>query len=99
MPLHLFRCCNHHVSEHLVPLEHSKWRQCPECDMQAYQIPSAPHFKFSGVIPVNDSNDDPWEGTRLEGRGEPNTLYYKSDKIFVDQGVKTQPGANSKVGD
>ena len=96
MPLHLFRCANHHVTEHLVPLDHAKWQQCPECEMMACQIPSAPHFKISGVIPVNDSNDDPWEGTRLEGAGEPNVLTYKSDKIQVDLGKKTQVGGKAK---
>lgn len=97
MPLHIFRCCNHHETELLVPLEHNKWQQCPECDFMALQIPSCPHFKMGGVIPVNDSSDDPWEGTKLEGRGEPNTLYYKSDRMQLDMGRKTQAGKNSTV--
>lgn len=98
MPLHRFRCCNGHTTELIVPLEHSRWQECSECNKMAYQILSCPHFKMGGVIPVNDY-DDPWEGTKLEGAGEPNTLYYKSDRIQMDMGASRKPGANTKVED
>ena len=98
MPLHVFRCANRHENELLVPLEHSKWQDCPECEMMAYQIPSCPHFKMGGVIPVNDY-DDPWEGTKLEGAAGPNELTYKSDRIQMDMGASRKPGARTQVVD
>ena len=64
--------------------------------MQAHQIVSAPNVRFSWVIPVNDSSDDPWEGTPLEGKGEPNTLKYESDKPFLDVGKRTQVNGRQK---
>ena len=77
MPLYEFRCCNKHVSEILLPMDHNKWQRCETCEMMAYQIPSAfrmPCAKrenFFGVdIPIADGQD-PWEGTPLEGGGAP----------------------------
>lgn len=98
MPLHHFRCCEGHVSEILVPLEHLKWQKCEHdgCTYMAYQIPSCPNFRINnGTIPVDDSSD-PWEGTPLEGGGEPDVLRYRSDKIFLDNGKKTQPNGRAK---
>jgi hypothetical protein len=46
--------------------------------------------------PVVNDYDDPWEGTSLEGKGEPNTLTYESDKIFLDTGKKTQVGGKAR---
>lgn len=94
MPIHRFRCCNKHVTEHIVPLEHNKWQPCGTCEMMAYQIPSTCNFR-GFTISVNDY-DDPWEGTGLEGGGEPNTLTYESDKIQVDLGKKTQVSGKAK---
>lgn len=87
MPLHIFRCSNGHVSEHLVPMEHDKWQQCPHCDMKARQIPSAPNM-YLRWKPAPYDVKDPFEGIdALRGKAGPNELYYKSDKIFVDQGA------------
>ena len=86
MPLHIFRCQNGHSSEILVPMEHDKWQACPHCDMKAYQVPSTPAFHLSWAKAMYDVKD-PFEGIKsLEGKSGPNELYYKSDKIFVDQG-------------
>jgi len=89
MPLHVFRCANHHENELLVPLEHDKWQDCPECDMKAFQVPSTPAFHLSWSKAAYDVKD-PFEGIKnLEGKAGPNPLTYKSDRIFIDQGRRT----------
>ena len=97
MPLFDFRCTNGHVNEIFVALEHDKWQPCPTCTFSAFQMPAAPTFvfNFKGKIVVNDY-DDPWEGTPLAGGGEPNTLTYKSDKIWLDTGKVTSQGGGTK---
>jgi len=55
--------------------------------------PSAPYFRPEGMWGevqgrrvVKNDYDDPWEGSSLQGRGKPNTLYYKSKRVQVDYG-------------
>lgn len=87
MPLHIFRCMNHHETEILVPVEHDKWQDCAECDMKALQIPSCPSFHLSWSKAAYDVKD-PFEGIKnLSGKAGPNPLTYKSDKIFFDKGA------------
>lgn len=88
MPLHNFRCMNGHVSEILVPLEHSKWQNCEHegCDMMARQILSVPSFSLKWK-PAPYDVKDPFEGIKsLSGKAGPNPLTYKSDKVFLDRG-------------
>lgn len=94
MPRYDFRCTLGHVTEKYLPIEHLKYGVC-ECGEASIQIPSRIAFKIVGKAVYNDC-DDPWEGTPLEGQGEPNVLTYKSDKIFIDQGKKTQVGGRAK---
>lgn len=86
-----------HTSEILVPLEHEKWQPCEHegCELLAMQIPSAFRMpcakreKFFGrEIPVNDSAEDPWAGTGLDGKGEPD-LKYRSKRVQLDLGSKS----------
>ena len=88
MPLHIFRCNGGHTSEILVPMEHEKWQRCPVdgCTLKAYQVPSTPTFHLSWAKAPYDVKD-PFEGIKsLSGKAGPNELYYKSDKIFMDNG-------------
>ena len=98
MPIYEFQCDLGHVTEALLPVEHEKTLDC-RCGEIASQIHSRVSFKFAGRVEINDGNDDPWEGTPLEGMGEPDVLRYKSDKIFVDQGKKTPVGARNRPED
>jgi hypothetical protein len=70
--------------------------QCPFCKGYAVKIASVPAFSLSWA-PATYDVKDVWEGTDLEGGGEPNKFSYKSDKIQVDWGQDRKMGANTKV--
>jgi hypothetical protein len=86
MPLHIFRCANGHETELLVPMEHARWQNCPECEMMACQVPSTASFTLSWSKAAYDVKDPFKEIKSLEGKAGPNPLTYKSDKVFVDHG-------------
>ena len=102
MPIYEFRCCNHHVTEMLLPMEHDKWQPCAVCEMKGYQIPSrystscAKRENWLGrEMLVNDA-DDPWAGTPLEGGGEPaeRDKLTRDRAITLDMGSKGSPGSS-----
>jgi hypothetical protein len=100
MPLYEFRCCNHHVTEHILPTEHDKWQPCGGCEMKGFQIPSAfamPCAKRENYLGqnmiVNDA-DDPWAGTPLEGGGEPS----EKDKLTRDKAIILDMGSRTSAG-
>jgi len=66
----------------------AKLSTCPHCGSVSEKIISTPNFTLSWT-PVGYDVQDPWEGTALEGAGEPDKLNYESDKIFVDHGASS----------
>ena len=97
MPIREYRCANGHTTEDI----YSRGMEpdtvdCPVCTNLAWKIASVPCFALSWV-PTTYDVKDVWEGTELEGGGEPNKFTYKSDKIQVDWGQDRKLGANTKI--
>jgi len=104
MPLYEYRCKScQKVVEHLVmggfsDLE-GKVFPCPACgSRKTEKLFSTPAFTLSWA-PCHYDVNDPWEGTELEGAGGPDEMNYESDKIFVDHGIETRQGGETKTKD
>jgi putative FmdB family regulatory protein len=101
MPLYEYRCKScEKVSEHLVMGGYSDLEgtifPCPECgSRKTEKVLSVPKFTLSWA-PCAYDVADPWEGTALEGAGGPDEVNYKSEKIFIDHGVETRAGGETR---
>jgi putative FmdB family regulatory protein len=101
MPIYEYRCKScQKVSEHLFIGGYSdlegKVFPCPTCGCQETEkMLSTPAFTLSWA-PCQYDVADPWEGTALEGAGEPDKLNYESEKIFIDHGVETKQGGETR---
>lgn len=97
MPLYEYKCGNGH-SEERIFLRYDdapKAYPCDHClDSMRRQF-GKPNFKLGWVPIVNDSGDA-WEGTPLHDVDKVNPLTYKSKKLFLDKGKKTQVSGKSK---
>ena len=89
MPLYEYRCDDGHTTEELAPSfeESATSIQCTFCRRVAKRVISLPNMKLAWVPTVVDTAKEIWEGTPLEGTDGVNTVHYRSDKIFVDQGA------------
>lgn len=99
MPNYEYRCPVCGVFDYAVSLsefDNSTSIAC-HCGATATRQLSVPWFSLSWAPPnkYDDPKADPWEGTPLEGGGEPDPLNYTSEKIFVDQGTVTQQGGKT----
>ena len=90
MPLYEYICANGHKQEDIVLRfeDADDHKMCP-CGEPAPRQFGMPNFQLRWVPVVNDSGDV-WEGTGLEDVDKVNPITYKSKKIQVDLGVKTQ---------
>lgn len=88
MPIYEYQCKNGHRYEEIVLAgdEAHNPPLCPQCLNGGKRRVSSPYFKLSWIPTVVDSAKEIWSGTPLEGTDGINSVHYKSDKIFVDQG-------------
>ena len=96
MPLYEYRCPNGH-SQEIVYLRYEDSPTSIPCDCGEEQrrLMGRPNFKLTWIPIVNDSGDV-WDGTPLEDVDKVNPLTYKSKKLFLDKGKKTQVSGKSK---
>jgi len=96
MPLYEYRCPNGHIQEDIVIrfADAKASIPCP-CGEEATRLFGRPNFKLGWVPVVNDSGDV-WDGTPLADVDKVNPLTYKSKKLFLDKGRKTQVSGKSK---
>lgn len=95
MPLYEYQCASCSRIDEVVRsyLDRDQDYLC-ECGRESERLPSkfytTPERLYGEWMGhrtiLNDSKDDPWEGSSLEGRGGPNKGRYKSKKIQVDLG-------------
>ncbi len=99
MPIREYRCGQNHVTEEIHSLGREPIRvACSHCGDLAEKIVSLPSFKLFGGTQEYDVKDV-WEGTPLEGAGEPSLDAQEAHvaKPFVDRGRKTQIGGGNRA--
>ncbi len=97
MPIYEYECPNGHRVEKLYNTfaDSPKVQGCEACTEESKRVVSGTIFRCSWV-PVYVDAKNGWEGTPLDGTDGKNRLTYKSTKVQVDHGVKTQQSGKSK---
>jgi len=100
MPTYEYQCPECGPFDKVVSLsdyDDMKYVTC-RCGGQAKRVLSTPTFTLSWAPsnPYDNPKLDPWRGTALEGGGGPDELNYESEKIFVDHGVVTKQGGETR---